>query len=307
MHSQVSGKNMHWHHLSQVDEEDLQFLQETFQFHYLDYEDIRSERRISKLDVYKHYVFMTFHLPFLDERGRVIGEPLHVFLSADNLITISQVKIPTIERFFRSCSKNTKFCSRWMQKGTSFFLYKLLVALFQESFPLVTKLVKETDDVEEQVYGRRESSVTVRLGRLRRNVLFLRHLIDPQRHMFINLSGLNRPFLSKDMEIYYDDIRDLLDTIWMTADNLKLIIDGLFDVNEALTSHRTNQIITLFTILTTALTGPMFLAAFYGMNVDWLPYMDRPLVMASFFVGSLMIILTMVYFILRRRPQIRYQ
>ena len=64
MHSQVSGKNMHWHHLSQVDEEDLQFLQETFQFHYLDYEDIRSERRISKLDVYKHYVFMTFHLPF---------------------------------------------------------------------------------------------------------------------------------------------------------------------------------------------------------------------------------------------------
>src|SRR3989338_951261 len=97
----VESKGMSWHHINQVEDHDLEQLQEHFKFNHLDYDDIRAESPISKMDTYKHYLFFVFHLPTIDKKsGYLYGEELYVFLSAESLVTITHVPIPVLDTFF---------------------------------------------------------------------------------------------------------------------------------------------------------------------------------------------------------------
>ncbi|MBT5808594.1 magnesium transporter CorA family protein [Candidatus Uhrbacteria bacterium] len=301
--NKITAKDLTWHHFDQISEGDLDQLQQQFKFHHLDYEDIRSETPISKMDVYKHYIFFVFHVPTIhQETGHVYGDELYVFLSKDEIVTLTRSPIESLNSFFHRIDTGTKFRNSLLSKGTSHLLYRLLMASFRDSLSIAAKLTQEVTRIEEAIESHHEKRITVDLAHARRNILFLRHIVDPQRNMLTSLSNTKRSFISEDTLVYFDDLHDVLDTIWLTSDNLKLIIDGLFDVNEALLSHKTNEIVTLLTIVSAALMVPTLIAGFYGMNVDWLPFSANPEVVSMFyllgFVGMLVLVIAVV-----RRPR----
>jgi len=295
----VESKGVVWHHISQVSESDLEGLQATFKFHVLDYDDIRAETPISKMDPYKHYVFFVFHIPTVHkEKGNVYGEEVYIFLSKDALVTVSHVEVPALEELFARVQRSTKLRSSILGAGTAFAMHKVLAELFRDSIQIVTQLTQEVHRLEDAIEKSHDKRLTVDLAHVRRNVLFLRHVIDPQRSMLTSLSNLKRTFLPENVHVYLDDVHDILDTVWLSVDNLKLIIDGLFDVNEALLSHRTNDIVTLLTIMSVSFMFPTLLAGFYGMNVSWLPWHDSAeiiyLLYGIGFIGMLVLVLWIV-------------
>lgn len=295
------AKGVQLHLLRQVTETDIDVLQKKFKFHHLDYEDIRSQTPISKMDAYKHYVFLVFHIPTVhSDTGYVYGEELYVFLSKEALVVATQKPIAALDGFMTRLSKSTKFRSLVLGKGTAFCLHRILGDVFRESLSMVADLTFEVRRLEEAIEVRHDRRLTVDLGHVRRNVLFLRHVVDPQRSILASLSNLKRDFISDDLGVYFDDVHDILDTIWLSTDNLKLIIDGLFDVNEALLSHRTNQVVTLLTFLSAALMVPTLIAGFYGMNVPWLPYVQDARIVSMFYVVGFVGMAVVVLAIIRR-------
>ncbi len=295
----VESKGVVWHHISQVNEADLEGLQATFKFHTLDYDDIRAETPISKMDPYKHYVFFVFHIPTVHkEKGNVYGEEVYIFLSKDALVTVSHVEVPALEELFARVQRSTKLRASILGAGTAFAMHKVLAELFRDSIQIVTQLTQEVHRLEDAIEKSHDKRLTVDLAHVRRNVLFLRHVIDPQRSMLTSLSNLKRTFIPENVHVYLDDVHDILDTVWLSVDNLKLIIDGLFDVNEALLSHRTNDIVTLLTIMSVSFMFPTLLAGFYGMNVPWLPWNDSAeiiyLLYGIGFIGMLVLVLWIV-------------
>lgn len=295
----IESKGMAWHHIAQVKESDLEQLQALFKFHHLDYEDIRVESPISKMDTYKHYIFCVFHVPTLEETtGYLYGEELYVFLSKEAIVTITHDPIPALDAFMERMQRSQKFRSSVLGKGSAYCLHKILAEVFRDGLTRVADLTREVRRLETAIEEHHDKQITVDLGHARRNILFLRHIIDPQRAMLTNLSTLKRSFISDDMTLYFDDVDDILDTIWLATNNLKLIVDGLFDVNEALLSHRTNEIVTVLTFLSAALMVPTLIAGFYGMNVPWLPYAAQPAVVAGLyivgFVGMVLVVLLIV-------------
>lgn len=295
------AKGIQLHHLREITETNLDALQRKFKFHHLDYEDIRTQTPISKMDAYKHYVFLVFHVPTIHpETGYVYGEELYVFLSKEALVVATQKSIPSLDGFMSRLSKSAKFRSSVLGKGAAFCLQRILADVFRESLSIVADLTREVRRLEEAIEVRHDRRLTVDLGHVRRNVLFLRHVVDPQRTILGSLSNLKRDFVSDDLAVYFDDVHDILDTIWLSTDNLKLIIDGLFDVNEALLSHRTNQVVTLLTFLSAALMVPTLIAGFYGMNVPWLPYAQDAKVVSLFYVVGFFGMAVVVMAIIRR-------
>lgn len=289
--------------LREVTEEDLEALQRRFKFHHLDYEDIRSETPISKLDAYKHYLFFVFHIPAVHEETQyVYGEELYVFLSKEALVVATHKPISAIDDFMERMGKSPKFRSVVLGKGAAFCLQKILGDVFRDSLSIVTDLTTEVCRLEEAIEERHDKRLTVDLGHARRNILFLRHIVDPQRTILANVGHLKRDIVPEDLTVYFDDVHDVLDTIWLSTDNLKLIIDGLFDVNEALLSHRTNEVLTFLTFTSAVLMIPTLIAGFYGMNVPWLPYADDAgFVSVLYLVGFVSMVLVVVAIIRRSR------
>ncbi len=303
-HKLIDYKGVTWFHIDRVTDEDFRFLQTHFKFHLLDYDDIRSEIHLSKLDTYKHYLFFIFHIPtFHTTTGNVEKEELYVFLSDTQIVTVTHTSIQAINDLFVHLETHARYKQNLFSKGSAFLLYQILMDAFRQSRDIVISMAREVARLEAEISHRNAKEITVELGHARRNVLYVRHIVDPQRTIIASLLHVKRPFIPEDLFVYFDDLQDSLDTIWLTTDNLKLLLDGLFDVNEALLSHRTNEVITILTVISASLMAPTFIAGFYGMNVPWLPFAHNPIVVSVLYITTFVLILGLVLSIVRRsRP-----
>jgi len=301
-HIELSSKGKEWHHFPRAKEVDFGFLQDNYKFHHLDYDDIRTDTPISKMDTYKDYVFFIFHIPTLNEQsGRIEGIELYVFLHAHGIVTITEEPVESVEKLINRVSKSPRLQTSLLGRGGAFVLHRLLFEVFRKSVPLASQFTKQVTSLEDEMYQGHQKKITIELGNVRRNTLFLRHIIDPQRHILSLLAELDRSFLPKELDVYFDDVKDILDTVWLTCDNLKLIIDGLFEVSEALLTHKTNDVVTLLTIISAILMAPALIAGFYGMNVSWLPFAHDASAVGFVYLVSLLIVLIAVVSVLSRR------
>lgn len=298
----IEGADCTWHHVSGVQESDIAELQSAYKFHPLDYEDVRTESPLSKMDVYKHYVFCLFHIPLLDQAtGRIRSQEIAVFLSGTQLVTITHEPIAAVDKLVARLNTQAKARAALMGKGTGFLLYHILYQAFRASQPIVSRLAAEVSRLEGEVLEGHGRGTTIELGNVRRDVLYLRHIIDPQRQILTSLGSLKRYFLPEELHVYFDDVDDILDMMWMTSGNLKLLIEGLFDVNEALLSHRTNDVIFLLTVLSSSMMAPTLIAGFYGMNVDWLPFVDRAEVIFLVYAVSFLVVVGAIALVVWRQ------
>lgn len=301
-HQVVKGKSFHWFNFTHLEESDFDFLEKEFKFHPLDFDDLREETEIPKLDVYKHYILAIFTIPTFDNHTMRLGtQNLSVFVGKDYVVTVTQEPIPSVDRFFARAKKSNHMRKTALSRSTGFLLYKLLDYVFQDAKIILKELIREANNVELAVYDSRTKVNTKRLGIVRRNVLYLRHTIDPQRILLNQIVNTKKSYLSKDLKVYYDDVKDTLDSMWVISDNLKNIMDGLFDVNEAFLTHRTNEIIRFLTIISVILMPPTLITSYYGMNIQDLPFGDSALIVTGIIALSLLIFWLVLIHIDRRK------
>lgn len=302
MRNEIKCNGLTWHYFKKPTKDDFAYMQDHFDFHPLDYEDIKTDTPISKIDTYAKYVFCVFHVPVLDPKTkRIGGDDFFVFISKKELITNTNTPIPALESFFQEIEKNKKLRDQICRRGSAYLLYKILLLIFDASYPLIENLSETVSRLEDSLQSRDVKRVTLELAATRRNVLYLRHIIDPQRHMLSTLISLKRPFLPEENNPYFDDVLDTLETMYLTASNLNSIIDSLFEVNEAFLSHKTNDIITILTVMSASLMVPTLISGFYGMNVPWLPYHWDPSIVGSLYVLSFFTVLIAILWIIRRK------
>jgi len=298
----LKGKKFIWHHVSKYSDHDLEMLHTDFKFHPLDFDDIRDMSELPKLDIYKDYLFGIFAIPYYDaERERIEKADVAIFISNKEVVTVTQDKVEMIDRYFARASKSKGLQSDALGKSTGYFVYKLLDYVFRDSKSVLKVLARETHLLEDELNSRHKKQTTRRLGLLRRNLLFLRYIIDPQRIIISQMINAKKSFLPNDLDVYFDDLKDTLDGMWVISDNLKNIVDGLFDVNEALLSHRTNEIIRILTVISVVLMPPTLIASYYGMNVQNLPFAENIQTVTMIIIASLVGFWMFVWFLDRRK------
>lgn len=301
-HKQINGKSLTWHHVSEYTEHDLEFLAKNFKFHPLDFDDIREMSDLPKLDIYKYYIFGIFAIPFYNAtEGRVQKADVGIFISNNEVVTVTREKIDAIDRFFARTNKSTGLKREALGRSSGYLVYKFLDYAFRDAKSVLKILSRETQSLEDELSEHHKKQTTKRLGTLRRNLLFLRHVIDPQRIMIAQLVNAKKSFLPKELDVYFDDLKDTLDGMWVISDNLKNIVDGLFDVNEALLSHRTNEIIRVLTVISVVLMPPTLIASYYGMNVQNLPFAHDIQTVSIIILASLVAFWLFVWLIDKRK------
>lgn len=300
-HQTVKGKTFTWHHLNTLVDSDFEFLQKNFTFHPLDFDDIRESAELPKVDVYKHYVFAVFTIPFFDkEKSKMNKKNLAVFVGKDYVVTVTSNPVDSVERLFARAMRSRGLRQEAMGKTSGYFLYKLLDYVFRDVQVILQELVRETQNTEISVYDKRTEVTTKRLGMLRSNILYFNHLIDPQRMVIPHLMNSHKAFLGKDLEVYFDDVKDTLDRHWIVTNNLRDMVESLFSVNEAFLTHKTNAIIRILTVISVLLMPPTLITSYYGMNVLGLPYAHNIQIVSLIVVASLIAFFGIIIYLDKR-------
>jgi magnesium transporter len=264
----VEHGGLRWINIERPGPLDQAWLEEHFEFHSLDYEDVRSRNQRPKIDEYDDYLFIVLHFPVFDKSvGRLNTGELDMFVGPDYLITMPNVPLQPVEYLFERCRTNDQVREELFSQGPGYLLYKIVDSSFDYCFPMLRKIGNKLDRLENELFEGRSEDIVRDLSNVKQEIINFRKIIRPQRSVLRDLERTKQRYMAEELEIYFDDIIDASERIWDMLENYKEVVTALEDTNESLISHRLNDVLRVLTAFSVILLPLTLVASIWGMNV----------------------------------------
>src|SRR5919204_3484610 len=269
---EIAAEGLRWVKVDRPGSLEQAWLEENFDFHALDYEDVVSRNQRPKIDVYDDYLFIVLQFPIFDpSAGRLNAGELDIFVGAGLLITIPNQPLQPVEYLFERCRQKEELRDQLFSRGSGYLLYRIVDDGFDYCFPMLRKIGNKLDVLEEEIFSGRSEEVVRDIFNVKQEIINFRKIIRPQRPVLRDLERTKQRFLvareGEDLEIYFDDIVDAHERIWDMLENDKEVVVGLEETNESVISHRVNDILRVLTVISVILLPLTLLASLWGMNV----------------------------------------
>ena len=265
----VEVGGLRWINIDRPRPHDREWLEERFNFHQLDYEDVFSHNQRAKLDEYEEYLFIVLHFPRFDKAvGRLNGAELDLFVGPDFLITLPNKTIAPLEYLFDRCRSSPEVAEQYFGKGPGYLLYKIVDTCVDASFPMLRKMANKLDRIEEEIFSGRSEEVVRDISNVKQEIINFRKIVRPQQAVFTDLERSEHEYISGDLDIYFDDINDASERIWQMLDGYKETVEALETTNESVINHRVNDILRVLTSITVIVLPMTLIASIWGMNVS---------------------------------------
>ena len=266
----IEEAGLRWIHIESPRTADRDWLEDNFDFHPLDMEDVYSRNQRPKLDQYADYVFIVLHFPLFDkDSGRILTAELDLFLGPDYLITLPNIPLPPLSAMFERYREKADLREEVFSKGSGYLLYKIVDTGVDASFPMLRKTGLKLERLEDDIFEGRSSEIVRDLSEAKQEIINFRKIVRPQRAVLRDLERTKQRYLQDELEIYFDDISDAAERIWDTLENYKEVIEGLESTNESVLSHRLNDSFRILTAASVLLMPLTLIASIFGMNVDF--------------------------------------
>ncbi len=285
-----------WLDLERPEQSDLELLREMFDIHPLAIEDTQKFGQRPKLDDYERYVFIVFFAVRSLADGETGLTEVHLFVSGSYVITIRR----------EHCDELVGVRSR-LERGPAgaehFVVYRILDALTDSFFPVLSRIDDEIDALEEAVVMEPTDEQLKRIFHVKRNLVTLRRVVTPQRDLFARTIDqiTMLPGLQAGPRDYFRDVYDHLIRISELIDSYRDLLSGMMDVYLSTVSNRLNQIMKQLTVISTVFLPLMFVTGFFGQNFGWLvDHVDTFAAFAAFGLGGVLVPLALLFAWFRR-------
>lgn len=299
----VSHQGLTWVNVVGPTLGEMTYLEERFAFHPLALDDCLSRVQLPKVDEYDepHHLFLVLHFPLFDRQMRItLPSQVSIFVGPDYVVTVHRGDLRPLTKLFQDCQESEVVREAIMGQSVGFLLYRMLDGLVDSCFPILNKVTEAVDNLEVMVSDVRARELVRELSVTQRDIISYRRIVRSQMGVLELLERKEYPFLKLDPDVYFGDLADHMRRISVELENLRDVMDTLYNTHFTLTSHRTNEVIRVLTIIGTVMLAPVIISGLYGMNVP-LPLEKSPqafgiLIGISAAVSAVML----VFFRLRR-------
>src|SRR6201991_2303061 len=119
----VEAEGLRWINIERPRAVDRAWLEEHFDFHPLDYEDVYSRNQRPKVDEYDGYLFVVLPFPRYDKAvGRLNAAELDVFVGPDFVITLPNERLDAVEYLFERARTRDELRTSLFSKGAGYLL-----------------------------------------------------------------------------------------------------------------------------------------------------------------------------------------
>jgi magnesium transporter len=263
---QLRRDHFFWLDLAQPSDEDIERLRKIFGFHPLALEDASNFHQRPKLDDYADYIFMVFY--GANEGASADDELLHevhMFVSGQYLITVHREPV-------RALDEQRGRLDGQVLHSEQFLLYRVIDALTDSFFPVLSRIDDEIDSLEDAVIANPSDEQLQRMFGLKRQLVMLRKVVTPQRDIFARSIDqiADLPGLLLDERDYFRDVYDHLIRISDMLDSYRDLLSGATDLYLSTVSNRQNEVMKQLAIVGTIFLPLSFITGFFGQNFGWL-------------------------------------
>src|SRR4051795_3585290 len=179
---EVTWGGLRWINIEHPGPAERAWLEEHFEFHPLDYEDVLSRNQRPKIDEYEDYLFIVLYFPVFDKAvGRLNAAELDIFVGPDFLITLPNTPLPPVEYLFERCRASEEVRDALFSKGAGYLLYKIVDDSFDYCFPILRKIGNKLERIEQEIFEGRSEEVVREISNVKQEIINFRKVIRPQR------------------------------------------------------------------------------------------------------------------------------
>ncbi|AIQ12103.1 magnesium/cobalt transporter CorA [Paenibacillus durus] len=247
-----------------ADVEDLELLQPLFNLHDLAVEDCLSdEEQRPKLEIYEsHYFIVVNSIRFDDEE--IFLRALNIFLGRHFIITVTKQKINEL-RVLKPIL--------WEQEvgAPDRFLYLLIDLVVDNYFAVGDRIEVRIEKLEEDILMHTKKSHLSEIIGLRSEILWLKKMLGPQKEVVNTLNKKDLRLIDDQLQKYFSDIYENAVKISETFETYRDLMGNLREAYQSSIANRANEIMRVFTAITTIFMPLTVITGIYGMNFDNIP------------------------------------
>ncbi|MCP3773749.1 magnesium/cobalt transporter CorA [Paenibacillus sp. MZ04-78.2] len=244
--------------------EDLEILQPLFHLHELAIEDVLTEEeQRPKIELYDSHYFIVFNsIRFDDEE--IFLRALNIFLGKHYIITITRQKINEIRALKPIL---------WEEEVTApdQFLYHLIDLIVDNYTNVGDRIEAKIEKLEEDILMHTKKSHLNEIIGLRSEILWLKKVLVPQKEVIATLHKKELKLVSEPLKKYFGDIYENAVKISETFETFRDLMANLREAYQSSLASRANEIMRVFTALTTIFMPLTFITGVYGMNFQDIP------------------------------------
>lgn len=279
-----------------ADVDDLMVLQPLFSMHDLAVEDCLSEEeQRPKIEIYEsHYFIVVNSIRFDDEE--IFLRALNIFLGRHFIITVTKQKINEL-RMLKPIL--------WEQEvhQPDRFMYLLIDLIVDNYFTVGDRIEVRIEKLEEDILMHTKKTHLNEIIGLRSEILWLKKVLGPQKEVINTLNKRDLRLIDDQLQKYFSDIYENAVKISETFETYRDLMGNLREAYQSSIANRANEIMRVFTAITTIFIPLTLITGIYGMNFDNMPELHTQ--HGYYVVIGLMVLLgTIMYLIFRKKDWI---
>ncbi len=284
---------LRWIKISNAGKNEISYLRKNFNFDLVHLKASSASVFFQRPQIFKgnDYLFLVLHFPsFVD--GKIVASEIDFFVGHGFLITINNSNIKGLNSFFNLGKKSPDSLLSYSLESSAVLLYEILDQLINSCYELLDLNSIGLDEVEDLIFSNEQKKAVTMILTIRRNIINIRKIMQNHKNIFQQLMTMESASVdSVVIKKYYTSLVDHSKRIWEILDNQKEMIEVLNNTNESLLNDYMADIMKTLTIFSVIVFPLTLLAAIFGMNAKYMPFVDHPLgfwmILAIMFIGSL--------------------
>jgi magnesium transporter len=244
--------------------DELELLQKTFKLEELDIEDcISEEEQRPKIVLHDNHYFLVINsIRFDDEE--IFLRAANIFLGRHFIITVTKQKINELRAI-------KPILLQEEVNSSDQFLYHLIDLIVDSYFGVALRIEARIERLEEDILMHTKKTHLNEIIGLRSEILWLKKVLGPQRDLIASLNKRELKLINHQLQKYFSDIFENSVKIIETFDTFRDLMGNLREAYQSSLAHRANDIMRVFTALTTIFMPLTLITGVYGMNFKFMP------------------------------------
>jgi magnesium transporter len=256
-----------WIGVAEPTEDEMQTLARTYGLHPLAVEDAIKANQLPKVDLYGDQLFVVARTAHLEDDAICYGETA-LFVGRDHIISVRHGSA----RGHVTLRRELEAVPQRLAQGTDYVLHAILDFIVDGYLPIIEGIEDEVLVMEQQMIdhflGRDEIT---RIFSLRRQLIRFQRILVPMQEVATKFVKIDLPCIDPDARPYFSDVRDHVRRVQVMVEDLREILNSVFESSNLLEQQRTGDITRQLAAWAAILAVPTAIAGIYGMNFDHMP------------------------------------
>jgi magnesium transporter len=230
-------------------------------------EDALHAHQRPKVDHYGEVLFVVAYGARL-EGARIQLQEVGIFVGETYVVTVRQDPAFALDEVEARLARG----SERLRAGATYLAYVVLDAIIDSLFPAAESLERQIEDLEDRMLLAPGEGPTTELAlTLRRDLLYLRHVVVPLHDLLVHLDFEGDRRFGSGLEV---QLRDLLDHVTRLSGELDIyreLLDGALNAHLTAVQNRLSEIVLRLSAWAAIVVVPTLIASIYGMNFDHMP------------------------------------